>query len=104
MAEALIKQLAGEDLITVRFLYAEFFEFKPTFTIFLAANHKPAIRRQDIVVWRRIRRGGARHPDWAIAGFREQEGGLRPPKGVAEATEAPDVCREVTRRAVLKSA
>jgi hypothetical protein len=104
MAEALIKQLAGEDLITVRFLYAEFFEFKPTFTIFLAANHKPAIRRQDIVVWRRIRRGGARHPDWAIAGFREQEGGLRPPKGVARRQRHRMFCREVTRRAVLKSA
>jgi putative DNA primase/helicase len=111
MAEALIKQLTGEDPITVRFLYAEFFEFKPTFKIFLAANHKPAIRGQDIAMWRRIHvvpftqtiplekvdktlpaALAAEAPgilNWAIAGFKAwQDGGLQPPKEVTEATEA----------------
>jgi putative DNA primase/helicase len=111
MAEALIKQLTGEDPITVRFLYAEFFEFKPTFKIFLAANHKPAIRGQDIAMWRRIHvvpftqtipldkvdKGlpsalaaeASGILNWAIAGFKAwQSGGLRPPHEVSEATEA----------------
>jgi putative DNA primase/helicase len=111
MAEALIKQLTGEDPITVRFLFAEFFEFKPTFKIFLAANHKPAIRGQDIAMWRRIHvvpfaqtiplnkvdkalpaalaTEASGILNWAIAGFKAwQDGGLRPPKEVTEATEA----------------
>jgi putative DNA primase/helicase len=111
MAEALIKQLTGEDPITVRFLYAEFFEFKPTFKIFLAANHKPAIRGQDIAMWRRIHvvpftqtiplekvdktlpaalaEEASGILNWAIAGFKAwQDGGLQPLKEVTEATEA----------------
>src|SRR5262249_50413091 len=54
MAEALLKQLTGEDPITVRLLYAEFFSFTPRFKILLAANHKPVIRGTDLAIWRRI--------------------------------------------------
>ncbi|MDQ7789987.1 MAG: DNA primase family protein [Candidatus Desulforudaceae bacterium] len=55
LAEVLVKQLTGGDTITARFLHQEFFEFKPTFKLFLAANHKPVIRGTDNAIWRRIR-------------------------------------------------
>jgi len=55
LAEVLVKQLTGGDTVTARFLFREFFEFKPTFKIFLAANTKPTIRGQDHGIWRRIR-------------------------------------------------
>ncbi|MCF6155700.1 MAG: hypothetical protein E3K36_10690 [Candidatus Brocadia sp.] len=44
LAEVLIKQLTGGDTITARFLFGEYFDFRPTFKIWLAANHKPNIK------------------------------------------------------------
>ncbi len=38
LAEALVKQLTGGDTITARFLHQEYFDFKPQFKLFLAAN------------------------------------------------------------------
>ena len=55
LAEALVKQLTGGDTITARFLFKEFFDFRPQFKIWLAANHKPGIRGNDHGIWRRIR-------------------------------------------------
>ncbi len=55
LAEVLIKQLTGGDTITARFLFGEYFDFKPTFKIWLAANHKPNIRGTDYAIWRRIK-------------------------------------------------
>jgi putative DNA primase/helicase len=52
--EALIKQLTGGDQVTVRFLFKEYFEFRPQFKIFIAANHRPEIRGVDHGIWRRI--------------------------------------------------
>ncbi|MHC4474094.1 MAG: phage/plasmid primase, P4 family [Planctomycetota bacterium] len=54
-AEVLVKQVTGGDTITARFLHREFFEFRPEFKIWLAANHKPQIWGTDIAIWRRIR-------------------------------------------------
>lgn len=54
-AESTIKQLTGQDIIVARFLFGEFFEFRPAFKIWLAANHKPVIRGDDLAIWRRIR-------------------------------------------------
>jgi putative DNA primase/helicase len=55
MAEPLVKMLSGGDVITARFLHREFFEFKPTFKVWLATNHKPVIKGTDYAIWRRVR-------------------------------------------------
>ena len=52
--EALVKQLTGGDPVTARFLYREFFEYRPQFKLVIAANHKPEIRGVDHGIWRRI--------------------------------------------------
>lgn len=54
MAESLVKQLTGGDLISARFHYQEYFQFKPKFKLFIAGNHKPIIRGRDNGIWRRI--------------------------------------------------
>jgi putative DNA primase/helicase len=53
--EPLIKVLTGDDIVAARFLYSEAFEFRPTFKLWLAANHKPVIRGADLGIWRRVR-------------------------------------------------
>jgi putative DNA primase/helicase len=55
LAEGLVKAMTGGDTLVARFLHAEFFEFQPTFKIFLATNHVPIIRGVDHAIWRRIR-------------------------------------------------
>lgn len=54
LAEAQVKQLTGGDLIAARFLYQEFFEFRPAFKLFLGVNHTPVIQGTDHGIWRRI--------------------------------------------------
>ena len=54
-SESLIKQITGNDRMTARFLYSEFFSFDPICKIFMATNHKPIIEGTDYAVWRRIR-------------------------------------------------
>jgi putative DNA primase/helicase len=39
LSEPLIKQITGNDRMTARFLYGEFFDFVPTFKVFMATNH-----------------------------------------------------------------
>jgi putative DNA primase/helicase len=55
LSEPLIKKITGNDQMTARFLYGEFFNFTPTFKIFLATNHKPVIKGTDHGIWRRIK-------------------------------------------------
>ena len=55
LSEPLIKKITGNDEMTARFLYGEFFNFSPTFKIFMATNHKPVIKGTDHGIWRRIK-------------------------------------------------
>ena len=55
LAEATVKQLTGADRIKARFMRQDFFEFEPTHTLFLAANHRPVVRGTDHAIWRRLR-------------------------------------------------
>jgi putative DNA primase/helicase len=54
LAEALVKQLTGGDIITASHKYQDAFEFRPTFSLWLAANHRPRVRADDKAMWRRI--------------------------------------------------
>ncbi len=54
MAEALVLQLTGGDVVTARFLYGDSFEFIPTFKLWLAANNRPRVRDDNDANWRRI--------------------------------------------------
>lgn len=54
MAESLVKQLTGGDRIKARYMRQDFFEFDPSHTIWLAANHRPVVKGTDTAIWRRI--------------------------------------------------
>lgn len=111
LAEGLIKNLTGGDSITVRQLYREEFEFRPQFTLWLAANHRPRVRDDDAALWRRILqipfsvsipeaerdselKGRLQEPEhraavlaWAVEGcLRWQREGLAIPDSVRQAT------------------
>lgn len=53
-AEGLVQQITGGDQITARHLYAEFFEFIPSFKLWLAGNSRPRVRDDNGALWRRI--------------------------------------------------
>jgi putative DNA primase/helicase len=111
LAEALMKQMTGGDRIRARRMRQDFFEFNPTHKLFLAANHKPAVRGGDYATWRRIKlvpftvtipdeEKDKALPDklrgelpgilnWAVAGCLDwQRNGLGEPDEVREATAA----------------
>lgn len=52
--EARIKELTGQDTISARFLYKEFFSFKPAAKFWIRSNYRPEISSQDGGIWRRI--------------------------------------------------
>lgn len=52
--EPIVKQLTGRDTISARMLYREAFDFKPTFKLWIGANHKPVIKDSDNGIWRRV--------------------------------------------------
>jgi putative DNA primase/helicase len=52
--EELIKKLTGQDAISARFLFKEYFEFRATFKIRFEGNHRPQVRTGDGAFWRRV--------------------------------------------------
>jgi putative DNA primase/helicase len=52
--ENVVKQLAGREPISARFLHQEFFTFEPTFSVWVRTNHKPIVKGTDNGIWRRI--------------------------------------------------
>lgn len=54
-SEGLVKEMTGDAAMSARFMRGEFFEFRPTFKVLVAANHKPTVRATDHGFWRRIR-------------------------------------------------
>jgi putative DNA primase/helicase len=111
LAESLVKDLTGQDTISARFMWAEWFDFKPTHALHLSTNHKPEIRGTDAAIWRRIRlipwavtippaEQDKHLPEklrdelpgvlaWIVRGCSEwQREGLRAPEEVRQATRA----------------
>jgi putative DNA primase/helicase len=109
--EAKLKTLTGGDKITARFMRMDYFDFTPTFKLFIAGNHKPRLGTVDEAMQRRLllppftvqipkaerdtdlpRKLEAEWPAilrWAIDGCLEwQRIGLAPPKSVCAATAA----------------
>jgi len=105
--EAVIKSLTGGDMLTGRFLRAEFFQFKPTHKILMSTNNKPVIRETSNSIWSRLRlipfevsfegREDKRLDEtlrqelpeifaWCVAGFAEwQREGLQAPDAIKRA-------------------
>lgn len=52
--EPMVKQIAGREPISARFLHKEFFTFLPRFTTWVRSNHKPIVKGDDDGIWRRI--------------------------------------------------
>jgi putative DNA primase/helicase len=52
--EAKIKALTGGEKLTARFMRQDFFDFFPTFKLFISGNHKPRLRGVDEAIRRRL--------------------------------------------------
>jgi putative DNA primase/helicase len=110
LAIAKIKKLVGSDTVKARFLFQEFFEFKPELKLWIATNHKPIIDETTPAIWDRVhllpfevRFEGEGEDNalldklleeapgvlvWLVSGFLEwQRDGLGPPKAVQAATD-----------------
>ncbi len=109
--EAKIKTLTGGDKITARFMRQDFFDFVPTFKLFIVGNQKPRLNHVDEAIRRRLLLvpftvkipESERDPKlaeklwdqerWAIlrwcveGGIDWKNNGLNPPKIVLEATD-----------------
>ena len=109
-AEERIKALTGGDPISARFMRQDFFEYTPSFKLFVTGNNKPGLRSVDEAIRRRIRlipftvtipeadrdhdleaKLRAEWPGilrWMIDGCLSwQADGLSPPTAVTEATD-----------------
>lgn len=55
MDSGIFKLITGDEPISARFLYGEWFAFRPQFKLWLATNHRPEADADDEAVWDRIR-------------------------------------------------
>jgi len=109
--ESRVKALTSSDTLTARFLFREYFEFRPELKLWLGTNYRPEIRGTDDGIWRRVHlipfeakfQGAKRDVTlqatlahelpgilaWAVRGTRLwQDKGLDPPASVLAATQA----------------
>jgi putative DNA primase/helicase len=108
--ETRIKKLTGADRIKARRMREDPWSFSPTHKLWLATNHRPAIRGTDIAIWSRVLllpftlsflgREDKKLPEklrrelpgilaWAVRGCLDwQRNGLQPPPEVKAATDA----------------
>lgn len=110
LAEARIKAITGGDMVVCRFLYGEFFQYLPQYSVWLAVNYKPVVKGTDHGIWRRIQlipfqakfEGTADDKElpqklaqersgilnWLLVGLKDYYlQGLNPPKAVLDATK-----------------
>jgi putative DNA primase/helicase len=52
--EAKIKAITGGERLTARFMRQDFFDFYPTFKLFISGNHLPRLRNVDEAIRRRL--------------------------------------------------
>lgn len=109
LSEGKVKSMTGGDRLIARFMRGEWFEFSPTFTVWLSTNHRPVVQGTDEGIWRRLKLipfnvripEDQRDPElaakldrelegvlaWAVEGALEyQRIGLCPPAAVEAAT------------------
>lgn len=55
LSTSTVKEITGGDEIACRFLYGQFFKYRPTWKIILVTNHRPRVTEQDEGIWRRFR-------------------------------------------------
>jgi len=55
MDTGIFKLITGDENISARFLYGEWFTFRPQFKLWLATNHRPDVDADDQALWDRIR-------------------------------------------------
>jgi putative DNA primase/helicase len=109
--EAKVKELTGDEIITARRMYENFWSFRATHTFWLSTNHRPKIRGSDEGIWRRIKlipftvdlrkrteikkdfarslvaKEGPGILNWLIKGYQQwRQFGLDEPNSVKEAT------------------
>jgi P4 family phage/plasmid primase-like protien len=53
--EAKVKLLTGGDTLTGRFMHGNFFDFRPSHTLFLMGNQQPTVGAGGHAFWRRVR-------------------------------------------------
>lgn len=53
--EVAVKELTGNDTISCRRLYEDFWTYRPCHKIVLATNHVPEVRGTDYAIWRRLK-------------------------------------------------
>jgi putative DNA primase/helicase len=53
--EATLKLVSGGGRVTARPLYGLYFEYTPSFKVFLITNHRPKVDGNDEAIWRRLR-------------------------------------------------
>jgi putative DNA primase/helicase len=53
--ETKIKTMTGGDKMTARFMRQDYFDFDPTFKLFITGNHMPGLETVDVAIRRRLR-------------------------------------------------